>query len=122
MAIPADPRELILIVGDTSGFTIALYDDRDTVESLTAATRARFTMRTSVSAATAELDLQTGGSGLTIDTDSNEIAATLTGEQAESLTPGVYVASVSVEYGSGNWKHSDRFYVRVLNSIAPNLE
>lgn len=121
MVTPADPRQLTLVVGDNSGFTLVLYDDRDSSESLAGATRARFTMRSSVNASTDELDLQTGGFGLTIDTSSNEIAAALTTSQADNLTPGVYVASLAVEFGAGNWKHSDRFYVRVLDDVAANL-
>lgn len=120
MPTPADPRELKLIVGDTSGFTLVLYDDRDETESLLAATRARLTMRASLDD-DPSLDLSTGGSGLVINTSSNTIAATLTSVQADALVAGVYIASLAVEFGSGNWKHSDRFYIRVSDFVTENL-
>lgn len=121
MARPANQRELTLFVGDTSGFSFELFNDVDAEESLLSATRARFVAKTDVSAtATTILDLDTTAR-LTINTGSNTIDATLTAVLADALVAGDYIASLNVEFGTGNWKQSDRFLLKVRRGVASNL-
>lgn len=121
MPRPANHRELILFIGDTSGFSLELFNDVDTEESLLAATRARFVVKTDVStSATTILDLDTTAR-LTINTGSNTIDATLTSILADALVAGDYIASLNVEFGAGNWKQSDRLLVKVRRGVADNL-
>lgn len=121
MARPANQRELVLFVGDTSGFTLELFNDVDAEENLAAATRARFVVKTDVSAAaTTILDLDTTAR-LTINLGLNTIDATMTSVLADALVKGDYIGSLNVEFGAGNWKQSDRLIVKVRRGVAENL-
>ena len=116
----AADRELELIVGDNSPFTMELFDDADAPEDLSAATRARLVVDTKPNSGTPLLDLQTGAE-LTINVASNTIDAQMTTGQAGSLVVGKYISQLAVEFGAGNWKHTDPFYTVVQPAVSAIL-
>ncbi len=121
MTQTADINEvLILIKGSTKPFDVYLYDANDAAENLAPFDQATLAVREEESGAN-QLLRKTSDATLSISVSASKLIAVLTQVEADALVPGLYVADVALrETSTQKWIHTDRFKVRVVNSMAPH--
>lgn len=106
---------LTLFVGNTKPFDIVIGS------SLDGADRASFTMKDYIGGSTL-LQRDTQAGNMTIDGTNKKLTSTITGVEADALTPGKYVAQAGVRFGSLNdWQFTDHFYVEVKAAIVAKV-
>ena len=129
-AIPNEGDDMLVHVGSTAPWTFFLFDANGACEDLSDVDAATFVLAPKATSLEADLLVQFSldegdlevHHGTDPKTDPSYIRMTPTQEQADALTPGVFLGLGNLKFGDDGWMPTEELRVRVKASAAIKVE